>query len=318
MRGIVSPKLTDFLALANSNIALAKQHNVQFTPAILRENLNKLGALMSDSPSVSYIADKAFTLTDRAIPIRVYSPAPEQPLPVLVHFHGGGHMCGSVALYDPICRHLASIVQCVVISVEYRLAPEFPYPAGLDDCEHALIHYAELLDDVNHQDSVTIIGDSAGGAICTSLSMKSLTDKQIKIDQQILIYPSVDYTLSSPSLDSNGTGFLLETPRIKWYFEQYFQLPESLSKQQIEQVKLASPLLGPINAHLPKTLIFTAGCDPLRDEGIAYANALTAAGVEVEHHAFDGMIHAYMLLHDLVKEECMATYQHIAAFMAKA
>ncbi|MFT6977964.1 MAG: acetyl esterase [Shewanella psychromarinicola] len=314
MRGIVSPKLTDFLALANSNIALAKQNNVQFTPTILRENLNKLGALMSDSPSVSYIADEALTLTDRTIPVRVYSPAPELPLPVLVHFHGGGHMCGSVALYDPICRHLASIAQCVVISVEYRLAPEYPYPAGVEDCEYALIHYAQLLNDVNHQNSVTIIGDSAGGAICTSLSMKSLTDKRIHIDQQILIYPSVDYTLTSPSLDSNGCGFLLETSRIKWYFEQYFKQ----SDQRSDQIKQASPLLGTINANLPKTLIFTAGCDPLRDEGIAYAKALSAAGVDVEHYSFDGMIHAYMLLHDLVKQECMTTYQRIAEFMAKA
>ncbi|UJF22907.1 alpha/beta hydrolase [Shewanella sp. OMA3-2] len=312
MRGIVSPKLTDFLAVANNNIALAKQNNVQFTPSILRENLNKLGGLMSDSPSVNYVADKVFTLIDRTIAARVYSPAPDKPLPVLVHFHGGGHMCGSVALYDPICRHLASIAHCVVISVEYRLAPEYPYPAGLNDCEHALIHYAQLLDDVNHQDSVTIIGDSAGGAICTSLSMKSLTDKRLHIDQQILIYPSVDYTLTSPSLDSNGSGFLLETSRIKWYFEQYFQSTDS------DILKQASPLYGAINANLPKTLIFTAGCDPLRYEGFAYANALSTAGVEVEHHSFDGMIHAYMLLHDLVKEECITTYQHIAEFMAKS
>ncbi|MGI2169532.1 alpha/beta hydrolase [Shewanella sp. MF05960] len=311
MRGTVSAKLADFLAQANSNIALAKQNNIQFTPTILRENLNKLSGLMSDSPAVTYIADKTLTLPDRIIPVRIYSPAPDKPLPVLVHFHGGGHMCGSVELYDPICRHLASIAQCVVISVEYRLAPEHPYPAGIDDCEQVLIRYAELLGDVKHQDSVTIIGDSAGGAICTSLSMKSLTDKRLKIDQQILIYPSVDYTLTSPSLDTNGTGFLLETTRIKWYFDQYFQSTD------LDIIKQASPLLGPMSAALPKTLIFTAGCDPLRDEGIAYAKALTAAGVDVEHHSLDGMIHAYMLLHDLVKDECMATYQHIAEFMAK-
>ncbi|GGB52317.1 alpha/beta hydrolase [Shewanella inventionis] len=311
MRGTVSAKLTDFLAQANSNIALAKQNNIQFTPSILRENLNKLSGLMSDSPAVTYIADKTLTLTDRSINVRVYSPAPNTALPVLVHFHGGGHMCGSVELYDPICRHLASIAQCVVISVEYRLAPEYPYPAGIDDCEYALIHYADLLDDVKYLPKVTIIGDSAGGAICTSLSMKSLTDKRINIDQQILIYPSVDYTLTSPSLDSNGTGFLLETTRIKWYFEQYFQSTDA------NIIKQASPLLGPMSAQLPKTLIFTAGCDPLRDEGIAYAKALTAVGVDVEHHSLDDMIHAYMLLHDLVKDECMKTYLYIAKFMAK-
>ena len=313
MRGIASAKLTEFLAQANHNIALAKQQQVQFTPALLRENLNKLSALMSESPNVAYIADKHWQLDHRTLCARVYSPAPNSDLLVLLHFHGGGHMCGNVDLYDPICRHLASIANCVVISVEYRLAPEHPYPAGLDDCEYALLHYQELLDEVKYQDSINIIGDSAGGAICSSLAMRSLANPKLRIDKQVLIYPSVDYTMSSASMDSNGTGFLLETSRVKWYFEQYFQT----LMHDANQVKHASPLLGTMSDKLPPTLIFTAGCDPLRDEGIAYASALQSAGVLVEHYQFDGMIHAYMLLHDLVRQECLDTYHHIARFLAQ-
>lgn len=317
-RGTASAKLTDFLELANQNIALAKQQNIQYSPQLLRENLNKLAALMSGKPEVSYIADKAWQVKDaqhgdREIGCRVYSPAPSKALPVVLHFHGGGHMCGSVELYDPICRHLASIAQCVVISVEYRLAPEHPYPAGLEDCEYALRHYQSVLTEVQYQQGVSIMGDSAGGALCTSLSQRSLSDNTLNIAKQILVYPSVDYTMASASYQSNGAGFLLETPRVQWYFEQYFQ---EVAKDA-ERVKQASPLHGEFNAKLPSTLIFTAGCDPLRDEGIAYANTLTAAGVQVQHHQFEDMIHAYMLLQDLVSEECLATYRMIAAFLAE-
>ncbi len=313
MRGIVSLKLKDFLTQVNQSIADAKQNNVLLTPMLLRENLNKLSAFMSKSHFVEYVTDKKLELENRIIPVRIYSPDPNTALPVMIHFHGGGHVCGSIELYDPICRHLASIAQCVVISVDYRLAPEHPYPAGINDCEYALIHYAQLLGDVKHQDSVTIIGDSAGGAICTTLSMNSLSNPAIKIDKQILIYPSVDYTMSQPSVSSNGTGFLIEQSRIKWYFKQYFQK----DSQNDQLLKRASPLFGKMSSKLPETLIFTAGCDPLRDEGDVYAHTLKDYGVTVEHHDYQNMIHAYMLLHDLVEDECLETYHNIAKFMAK-
>ncbi|MBT1443937.1 alpha/beta hydrolase [Shewanella sp. JM162201] len=311
-RGTASAKLTEFLAQANENIALAKAQNIPYSPELVRGNLNKLAALMSERPTLAYVADKAWLVAGRALPARVYSPAPSEPLPVVLHYHGGGHMCGSVELYDPICRQVADIARCVVISVEYRLAPEYPYPAGLEDCEYALHHYRELLDDVAFLPGVNIMGDSAGGAICTSLSMRSVADPTLKIDRQILIYPSVDYSMSSPSYQSNGVGFLLETARVKWYFEQYFQRLAS----DAAVVRAASPLFGAMAAGMPETLIFTAGCDPLRDEGLAYAEALKKAGVRVEQHSLDGMIHAYMLLHDLVRDECLFTYQCIARFIA--
>jgi acetyl esterase/lipase len=127
--------------------------------------------------------------------------------------------------------------------------------------------------------------------------------------------------MSSTSLDENGQGYLLEKDKVQWYFEQYFQV-SSLTHDKDEQgsiiatkVVRASPLLGKFSTNMPSTLIITAGCDPVRDEGIAYANSLTEVGVNVKHHSFDGMTHAYMLLDELVQEECLATYQLISEFV---
>ena len=222
-------------------------------------------------------------------------------------------MCGSVELYDPISRKLAALCQVIVIAIDYRLAPEHPYPAGINDCELALKNYQQVLQDLPHNNQINIIGDSAGGAICTSLAAMSLSDPNLNIDKQILIYPSVDYTSCQsdnyPSMQQNATGFLLEKAKVEWYFEQYFQTDNQ------QGFKEASALFKPFNNKLPSSLIFTAGCDPLRDEGQRYAEKLQQAGVKVEHHQFNDMIHAYMLLNDLVKEECNETYQLIRNFI---
>jgi acetyl esterase/lipase len=218
-------------------------------------------------------------------------------------------MCGSVELYDPICRKVSMQGRCIVISVEYRLAPEYPYPAGLDDCLNALVNYQMCLAGLKFSNEVYIMGDSAGGAICATLAMLSQQDKRLKIDKQILIYPSVDYTCQTSSFTENGSGFLLEKDKVLWYFKQYFQSGDD--------IKAASPLQGNMSRFLPETLIITAGCDPLRDEGLAYAKALQAEDVSVQHYQFDGLTHAYMLLDALIEEECQKTYQMIADFVAQ-
>jgi len=311
MRGSVSDKLKPFLNDVNTAIEEAKLNNVNFTPEIVRGNLDKLSVLIGQGPELPFVSDRVFELNDRPIPARIYHPAPAEHLPVILHFHGGGHMCGSVDLYDTISRKIAKATHCIVICVEYRLAPEYPYPAGIDDCQYALIHYQQVLTNLNFNDNIYILGDSAGGAICTTLTMNSLTNPNIKIDKQILIYPSVDYTMCTDSIVENGSGFLLEQDRITWYFQQYFQDNNLHS----DTAKKASPLLGHFSPKMPKTLIITAGCDPLRDEGDLYLKSLKSAAVYVEHHQFDGMIHAFMLLDSLVKEECDKTYQIIGDFI---
>jgi len=309
MRGIISEKLAPFISQANEALAQAKAEGMKFSPELIRSNINKLAPMIGDGPELTFVEDRSFTVDVRVIPVRVYSPAPEQALPVVIHYHGGGHMCGNVELYDPICRKVAAQGQCIVISVEYRLAPEHPYPAGIEDCQYVLAHYQQCLVDLKYSDAIYIMGDSAGGAICTTLAMNSQTDANLKIDKQILVYPSVDYHGGHASLTENGSGYLLELDKIYWYFQQYFQ--------GYKDFKSASPLYGKMSCLLPDTLIITVGCDPLRDEGLAYATAVKNAGVRIQHHHFDDLPHAYMLLDSLVADECQQTYQMIVDFIKK-
>lgn len=320
MRGIVSPKLVPFLEQANTAIAAFKATGQGFSTELVRQGLDSLSALIGAGPNIAIIKDNSLATPSHNIPVRIYNPAPNDVLPVLLHFHGGGHMCGSVDLYDPISRKLALATHAIVICADYRLAPEHPYPAGLDDCQQLLERYKSLLTDMKYSDELYIAGDSAGGAICTSLvmnnSINEMTSDSVIIDKQILVYPSVDYTMVSASVEENGQGFLLEKDKVKWYFQQYFQTG-SLDKDEVAQAKAvkASPLLGQFSANMPTTIVITAGCDPLRDEGVAYAKSLEEVGVNVEHYSFDGMTHAYMLLNDLVSDECEQTYQLIGQFV---
>jgi acetyl esterase/lipase len=310
MRGLISGKLKNFIEQVNDAAKESKKNGVLLTPSLVRSNLDNLAVFIGEGPQLSYVAEKK--ITDKAVDeysvlVKVYSPQPEERLPVVVHYHGGGHMCGNITLYDAISRKIAKAGHCIVIAVEYRLAPEFPYPLGLEDCQYVLEHYKEVLSEVQFNDKLMTIGDSGGGAICTTLASNNLDNNAVKIDRQILIYPSVDYTMNSASMDENGIGFLLEKEKIRWYFEHYFQAQESTVE--------VSPLFMPMGNTMPETLIITAGCDPLRDEGIAYKNALINSGGSVNYHSFDGMIHAYMLLDSLVEKECEETYQLIGEFI---
>jgi acetyl esterase/lipase len=309
MRGIISEKLHDFIKLANIAGQLAKADGVQLTPSLVRKNIAKLSAFIGEGPPVTYVKDSTFETLTHRIGLRIYSPNPEQALPVVLFYHGGGHMCGNIDLYDAVSRRIAKSGHCIVIAAEYRLAPEFPYPSAIDDCQYVLAHYQELLTEVKFNDRLVIAGDSCGGAICASLASKNIGNVNIKIEKQVLIYPSVDYSMSSNSIEENGSGFLLEKDKIAWYFDNYFQ--------HNEHYRLVSPLYMPMDANMPETIIFTAGCDPLRDEGFAYGQALSKFGVKVEQHSFDGMIHAYLLLHNLIIEECEKTYQRIGEFIGR-
>jgi acetyl esterase len=307
MRGIISDKLTGLMEQAAIAAEEFKKSGVELTPSLVRDNLDRLGVFIGEGPELAFVQETAFVTSTHIIPVRIYSPDPEKALPVVLHYHGGGHMCGSIELYDTISRKISEAGNCVVIAVEYRLAPEYPYPAGVEDSQYALANYQDVLSDVNFNQQLIILGDSAGGAICTTLASNNIDNSAVNIDKQILIYPSVDYTMSCASVEENGTGYLLEKEKMIWYFNNYLQ-EKGLGKQ-------ASPLFMPMAATMPETLIFTAGCDPLRDESIAYGEALIQTGVNVEQHSFDGMIHAYMLLDSIVKSECDETYRLIGEFI---
>ena len=318
MRGTVSKNLAPLLQQVNEGIAQAKASGTAFEPSVIRQNLENLSAYMIPGPEVALINDSFITIGEHDIAVRIYHPAPDKELPVLLHFHGGGHMCGSADLYDPISRELAIACNAIVICIDYRLAPEYPYPCGLDDCQYLLENYPELLKDYRFSKQLYIAGDSAGGAICTSLVMNNIANPNIIIDKQILIYPSVDYTMSCPSIMENGHGFLLEANKMQWYFQQYFNLHQiSFAKDSATTaiITKASPLFGVFDQRMPETLVITSGCDPLRDEGVLYAEKAKQAGVNVQHHQFEDLIHAYMLLSTLIPEQYQETYLLIKAFI---
>jgi len=322
MRGTVSEKLTPLLEQVNIAIAQAKASGAAFEPSVIRQNLANLSAYMIPGPEVAVVKNSTLMINGQSITLRIYHPAPEKALPVLLHFHGGGHMCGSAELYDPISRELAIAANAIVICLDYRLAPEHPYPCGLNDCQYLLENYQSLLQGYRYNEQLYIAGDSAGGAICTSLVMNNIDNPAIKIAKQILLYPSVDYTMSCPSVTENGQGFLLEADKIRWYFEQYFNLKDvALSADRnsnspaSQVITKASPLFGAFDSRMPSTLVITAGCDPLRDEGVLYAEKAKQAGVSVEHFQFDDLIHAYMLLSKLIPEQYQQTYRIIKQFI---
>lgn len=308
MRGQLSPDLADFIDSVNKAIAQAKQDGVVPSPELAREKLAALSAFNTNIPEITFSELSYIDSPDATIPVRVYSPAPNEKLPVIIFFHGGGHMCGDSKLYEPMCIKMANSANSVVISVDYRLSPEFPYPCGLNDAEFVVKHYESLLTGVQFDASqLAIAGDSAGGAICTSLTMRQVKYKNLKFNKQILIYPSVDYTMSMPSVKDNGIGFFLEHPRVQWYFDNYFL--------NNEDRKQASALFNPVDSGSPSSLVIVAGCDPLRDEGLAYAEKLIEQGVQVEVKRFDNMIHAFMNIEDLVPKECAELYQAIGSFI---
>lgn len=306
-------RLQGWLTQLNALVAEQQAQGQEATPVTVRESLATLTATqVHDAPRPAWVGDAMIETGDYPVPVRIYDPAPEHEKSVCLFFHGGGHMAGSVSVYDPICRKIADASGQLVVSVEYRLAPECPYPLGLEDCLNASRHLWPVLERKQRRvrRQLFLIGDSGGGTYAASISALSQSDTQLEIDGQILIYPSLDYTLSQPSVHENGSGYLLEQARIQWYFDHYFRNQEDR--------RSASPIHMPITARLPRTLMITAGFCPLRDEGLAYLERLRAAGVPCEHRHFAGMIHAYLNLEGLVPDACAASYQAMAGFINRA
>lgn len=229
------------------------------------------------------------------IPVRVYAPHTEGIRPVILYFHGGGYVLCDLAVADKPCRELADLTGCVVASVDYRLAPEDRAPAQVNDCyaatEFFAVHAAEFGGDGSR---LAVAGDSAGGALAAGVAIKARDAGGPAIDQQLLIYPITDVEGDYPSRVENGEGYLL-TQRAMQYFAGLYLTGDEDPKDPYIFPGRAADLSG-----LPPAVVITAGFDPLRDEGMAYAEALQAAGVPVEHLHSPSMIHAFMWLGGVV------------------
>jgi acetyl esterase len=306
----VSSKLQGWLNDYNTLMKELLETGFKQTPRNTREGLAYLTMqLVTDSPKISCVQDDLVNAPDYAIPVRIYHPTPDSSLPVLIYYHGGGHIAGSVTVYDPICRKIAHTTEHIVVSVDYRLAPECPYPLGVNDAYNVIKNIWATLDGqgLNYQRQLSIAGDSAGGALCATVAHISQRNAGIDIRRQAMIYPSLDYTLNSDSIEENAESYLLQKEKIIWYFDNYFQKGENR--------KSASPLYMEFTNRLPETLVITAEFCPLRDEGIAYVEKVRSTGLYVEHLHFDNMIHAFLNLENLVKDECETVYRKIGEFL---
>ena len=222
------------------------------------------------------------------IPIRIYSADVPKPAPALVYFHGGGWVLGNLDGHDGLCRSLANQAQCVVVSVDYRLAPEAKFPAAVEDSyaatEWVAVNASELGIDA---DRIAVGGDSAGGNLAAVITHMARDRKGPKLIYQLLIYPATDMRMTAPSIEENAAGPLLTKASIIWFMDHY------LRSEADKTHPMASPSLAADLSRLPAAFVLTAECDPLRDEGEAYGRDLETAGVPVEIKRYAGMPHGF-------------------------
>jgi acetyl esterase len=255
---------------------------------------------MADPEPIGEVQEFEIPGPDSPLPVRVYAPeGSEGPLPVFVTFHGGGWVIGNLDTHDPVCRAVANEAECLVLSVEYRLAPEHPFPTAVEDAYAATEWAAEFAPDLGGDPNrIAVGGDSSGGNLTAAVTLLTRDRDGPDLCHQSLIYPAV----SSPRLhefdsyEENAEGYLLERESAEWFYERYIQRATDARNEY------AAPLLARDLSGVPSATVITAGFDPLRDEGFAYADRLDEAGVPVEHENFEGMIHGFVNLVDMVDQ----------------
>jgi acetyl esterase len=224
--------------------------------------------------------------------VRVYVPEGEGTFPILVWIHGGGFVLGGLESHDPTCRLLTNATEYVVVSVDYRLAPENPFPAALRDCYSAVQWVAENGETIRGDpERIALGGQSSGGNLTAATTLMARDEGVDAVDYQVLVYPVTDFVGEHDSMEENAEGYYLSRATSEWYHGQY--LEHNLDARH----PYASPLLAPDFGDLPPATVVTAGFDPLRDEGIEYAERLEAADIPTEHRHHPDMIHGFFSLH---------------------
>jgi len=261
---------------------------------------------------VARVEDLRIPNGSHQVPIRVYSPAAGGPNACLLYFHGGGWVVCDLDTHDSICRAIARRAQAVVVAVDYRLAPESKFPAAVEDCYAAVAWVAQNAARLNvDARRIAVGGDSAGGTLSAVMCLKSRDEHGPRIALQILVYPVTNLAaFDTPSYAEFADGYHLTRAEMEWFRGHYLAHPDDARNPY------ASPLLAPDLGGLPPALVITAECDPLRDEGEAYAKRLAEAGVQTACTRYVGMIHPFFSLGGKFSQALRAIEQVAAAVRA--
>ncbi|MEP7115064.1 MAG: alpha/beta hydrolase [Ilumatobacteraceae bacterium] len=272
-------------ALLNAIKAEGKSPIYTLTVAGARADAEQLTVLSGELIAVGSVQDVTIPVEGADIGARVYTPKGVAPHPVVMFFHGGGWVICSLDTHDNIARAICRDADAVVVSVDYRMAPEHRYPTAVHDCFAATRWVADNASSLNVDATrLAVCGDSAGGNLSAVVTHMARDSGGPTITFAALIYPAVDMTAKGGSLDENATGYFLETESMEWFMGHYLSDEERAEP-------LASPLSNENLSGLPDCFIATCEFDPLRDEGEAYAAALRVSGGHVETKRYDGLIH---------------------------
>ncbi|MBB1485300.1 alpha/beta hydrolase [Oceanospirillum sediminis] len=310
----VHPNLEGWRVKFHQMLAELEVAGIQPTPETARQALAGLTQrYVTSGPEVLVVKDLEITTASHSIPLRYYCDSESgegKPLNQLILFiHGGGHMAGSVEVYDPICRRLARHSYQPVLSIEYRLAPEHPWPAGIDDVRSVLDALPGLADELDFDPNtlkLSLVGDSGGGAMAATICLQPAPGV-IRPKKLVLIYPSLDYRMITPSVREFADGYMLTAERMRWYFDHYLQ-------DRAEPLSI-SPLEMPLPESFPDTLVINAGFDPLRDEAALFHEKVSQSGFNSELLTYPGMLHAFLNLESMVPEVCDDAYKAMAGFL---
>lgn len=262
------------------------------SPDEMRALYEAMSAMAGEPPVVGSVEDRPVPGPAGDVTVRVYRPDVDGPAPVLVFLHGGGWVIGNLESHDVPCRALCRNAEVVVVSVDYRLAPEHPSPAALDDAWAALTWVASHASEVGGDPSrIAVGGDSAGGNLAALLALRARDEGGPDLAHQMLIYPVTDLASEHPSYVENGDGYFLTADTMRWFIGHYLGTER-------EHGDPADPGISPLRADdlsgLPPAQVLTAEFDPLRDEGDAYAARLAEAGVAVDHVPHPGLVHGFI------------------------
>lgn len=284
---LLDRELGTFLqSLANSSVDLGK-----LSPQLFRTLMDDLSEKMKGQlVEVSKVQDVVIKTEKFNTPIRLYYPELEKKLPTVFFMHGGGWVGGNFNSHDNVCRRIAMESDSMVVAIDYSLAPEFVFPYAINQVEEVLNWF--LMNGIKYgadSNNIILCGDSAGANLAAVLSHRLSNSGVLKLPKaQVLFYPVVDMLSDNKSKDLFGKGFMLDREQMIWFFDMYTDNKVEKNNSDL------SPLYASINKCYPKSLIITAGHDPLRDEGIEYSNKLKQHGIDVKHTNYESMIHGFI------------------------